>query len=752
MGVAAGAGLAAAAGAGGGGGSATQVANTVPVAKDDAKSVTENGKLEGAVPSATDADGTVASYRLISGVGAGKLAFNADGSYSFEANKDFDNLTEGQTKKVNFTYSAVDNAGGVSEPKTVTITVTGVNDAPVAIAATKSVDEGVKVTGSVAATDADTSAKLKYALVNTAPAGLTFNDDGTYSFDAGNAAYDNLKGGETKDLVMKFKANDGVVDSAEQTLTITLKGVNDVATISGTSMGDVIEDATTTTANGSLNVSDVDAGQAKVEAQTDTAGKFGKFSITEAGEWTYELDNKLIQSLPKDYFLKDKLTVKSIDGTATREVVITIVGADDRAEITFVKDEDGEDLNIVTHPESEQPGAPSANGTLSVGVLDGNDTIVVSGVKFNVEKSSPLTGSGLTVAALEEGFLKALVLKPVTENGGTHNLAWDFYTNGTLPKDFHLVLDYTIQSLNEGEDDPVSTVVVQLDVTGVNSPVTVSLQQKDKDAVTVTETDDLVDSGIQTLTVNEWDFGNDVKVTVGSAKVNLEKTTFLKATDLAASHEEYIQQWLHIGGFRDLSGTSNLDWNFKTTYSDDLDLVPEGEKLVLDYVLNVYENDGLVPEKTKTIEVTIKGKNDAPIYATLKDEAGEDASFAQLNVSTNYIAKAQGTLSTFDFDFVDTINHEFKGLEFDVVNSTPGMKEKFDELNLSLKSLLTFETLPTFSEPHSLAWKFNANEVDLSQSLADVQTGSVLAMNYVLRVTDVLGAFSEQKIHIELNV
>jgi VCBS repeat-containing protein len=333
MGVAAGAGVAAAAGGGGGGGGGTPAANQAPVAKDDTKSVTENGRLEGDVPRATDADGTVASYRLVGDVASGKLTFNADGSYSFDANKDFDNLTVGQTKEVSFTYSAVDNAGGVSAPKTVTIIVKGVNDAPVAIAATKSVDEGVKVTGSVSATDVDTGTTLKYAVVGASPAGLTFNDDGTYSFDAGHAAYDSLKAGETKDVVVKFKANDSVVDSAEQTLTITVKGA---AEISGTITGAVTEDAATNTASGTLIVSDSD--QAKVVAQKDNAGIYGQFSITEAGVWSYRLENSNanVQALNADQEVNDTFRVKSADGTASEDVTVTITGTNDAPVATFV--------------------------------------------------------------------------------------------------------------------------------------------------------------------------------------------------------------------------------------------------------------------------------------------------------------------------------------------------------------------------------------------------------------------------------
>ncbi|WP_327196220.1 tandem-95 repeat protein [Vibrio fluvialis] len=62
----------------------------------------------------------------------GSLTFNADGSYTFTPGSDFDDLPAGDSRDVTFTYTATDNNGGVSEPKTITITVTGTNDVPVA--------------------------------------------------------------------------------------------------------------------------------------------------------------------------------------------------------------------------------------------------------------------------------------------------------------------------------------------------------------------------------------------------------------------------------------------------------------------------------------------------------------------------------------------------------------------------------------------------------------------------------------------
>jgi len=86
--------------------------------------------LNGNVPVATDVDGTIDpnGYALDTDVAEGTLAFNADGSYSFDPGSDFDNLATGATRIVTFTYTATDNDASVSAPATVTITVTGTND------------------------------------------------------------------------------------------------------------------------------------------------------------------------------------------------------------------------------------------------------------------------------------------------------------------------------------------------------------------------------------------------------------------------------------------------------------------------------------------------------------------------------------------------------------------------------------------------------------------------------------------------
>ena len=104
----------------------------------------------------------------------------------------FDHLAKGVTEVVDtFTY-AIRLSNGTISWATATVTIVGENDTPVAKAAEATVFEDASITGAVEATDADDGASLTYALTGDAPEGLTFNADGTYSFDA--SSYDHLPG------------------------------------------------------------------------------------------------------------------------------------------------------------------------------------------------------------------------------------------------------------------------------------------------------------------------------------------------------------------------------------------------------------------------------------------------------------------------------------------------------------------------------------------------------------------------------
>ena len=171
-------------------------------------------------------DGAILTYALNAPVAG--LTLNADGSYSFDAgNAAYQHLAQGATTDVVANYTVTDEHGATSTTS-LTITLTGTNDAPVAVADTNAGNEDTSSPALSRPTTATsmTARSLTYAL-NAPVAGLTFNADGSYSFDAGNAAYQHLAQGATTDVVANYTVTDEHGATSTTSLTITLTGTND---------------------------------------------------------------------------------------------------------------------------------------------------------------------------------------------------------------------------------------------------------------------------------------------------------------------------------------------------------------------------------------------------------------------------------------------------------------------------------------------------------------------------------------------
>jgi len=239
--------------------------NDAPVATAKTDVATEGGTTIGGHVMATDLDdGQTATlvYSATSAVPAG-LTFNVDGSYTFDPTVGaYDHLKAGASQDVVVSYKANDGAAD-SNVQTLTITVTGTNDAPVAAAKTDVATEGgTTISGHVMATDLDDgqTATLVYSATSAVPSGLTFNANGSYTFDPTVGAYDHLKAGATQDVVVSYKANDGTADSNISTLTITVMGTNDAPVVSGEVMASATEDQAKVALNALANAADVDDG------------------------------------------------------------------------------------------------------------------------------------------------------------------------------------------------------------------------------------------------------------------------------------------------------------------------------------------------------------------------------------------------------------------------------------------------------------------------------------------------------------
>lgn len=213
--------------------------NDAPVAAAAAREATEDGPVITGQLQASDIDGdslTFTAARTIPG-----LSFNPDGSYSFDpSDPAYQSMKAGEQKIEVIGYTVSDGQGGTAS-STLTITITGANDAPTTEPATRTVTRnGATIAGELSGNDIDGD-QLTFTPARTIP-GLTFNADGKYSFDPKNAAYQDLTAGMTRTEVINFTVADGQGGTASSTLTIVINGTNsgpvaNAGTGSGTGSG-----------------------------------------------------------------------------------------------------------------------------------------------------------------------------------------------------------------------------------------------------------------------------------------------------------------------------------------------------------------------------------------------------------------------------------------------------------------------------------------------------------------------------------
>src|SRR3954464_4548917 len=160
--------------------------NDAPVANADTASTTENAAIAVAVlANDTDADdGAVLS--LVSATGpAGKGTVGMSGNnVTFNPGTDFDHLAAGATENVVVNYTMQDEHGATSS-STLTVAVTGTNDAPVAHADTATTSENAPISIDVLANATDVDDGHSLSLVSTSvPAG-----QGSVSIVSGQVAF-----------------------------------------------------------------------------------------------------------------------------------------------------------------------------------------------------------------------------------------------------------------------------------------------------------------------------------------------------------------------------------------------------------------------------------------------------------------------------------------------------------------------------------------------------------------------------------
>jgi VCBS repeat-containing protein len=405
---------------------------------------------------AADSDNPALSFSGGTVSGAyGSLVLAANGAWTYTLDARAEALAGGQV--VNDPIAVMLSDGSTT---TVTLSITGTNDAAVINSATVGLPETNAVLstgGTLTVSDIDSPATF-VAQAATIGAYGTFAIDaaGVWTYTA-TSAHNEFVAGTTYTDTFTVAS----VDGTTSTVTVNIAGTNDAAIITA-GTGSVTEDAGVIagviSTGGTLAITDADSGEAAFQAQPAVAGAFGIFTLAATGIWTYSVanGNPAVQALGAGQTLTDTFAVRSVDGTLS-SVTVTINGANDAAV-----------LSSVTANLTETNAVLSTGGTLTISDIDGPATFVAQAATAGAYGTFAINSGGV----------------------------WN-YTASSAHNEFVAGTTYTDTFTVASADGTTSTVTVNL--AGSNDAAVLSSA-----TVNLTETNAVLSTG-GTLTVSDVD-------------------------------------------------------------------------------------------------------------------------------------------------------------------------------------------------------------------------------------------------------
>ncbi|SDE13005.1 VCBS repeat-containing protein [Salipiger thiooxidans] len=202
--------------------------NNAALAGDDSAETTENALLQisaaDLLANDREFDGDTLTIVSVAGLSTGGATVGFDGStVTYDPGSAFDDLAAGETAQDSFTYVVDDGKGG-TDVATVTVTVTGENDAPVLVVPeTVSVDEGtLAIDAGISASDVD-GETLSYALSGSDAAQFTIDAaTGALAF-AGAPDFElprDADGDNSYEITVTVSDGNGGSDSADLGVTV----------------------------------------------------------------------------------------------------------------------------------------------------------------------------------------------------------------------------------------------------------------------------------------------------------------------------------------------------------------------------------------------------------------------------------------------------------------------------------------------------------------------------------------------------
>jgi VCBS repeat-containing protein len=605
--------------------------NDAPVAVAGTASGAEDTVINGSV-AASDIDSSMLTYSLVQPASHGTVSLNPDGSYSYTPGANYAGADS-------FSFTASDGSLD-SNVATVSLTVTPVNDAPVAVAGTASGAEDTVINGSVAASDIDSST-LTYSLVQPASHGtVSLNPDGSYSYTPGA----NYAGADS----FSFTASDGSLDSNVATVSLTVTPVNDApVAVAGTASG-----AEDTVINGSVAASDIDSSMLTYSLVQPAS--HGTVSLNPDGSYSYTPGANYAGAdsfsfTASDGSLDSNVATVSLTVTPVNDAPVAVAGTASGAEDTVINGSVAAsdiDSSMLTYSLVQ----PASHGTVSLNP-DGSYSYT-PGANYAGADSFSFTASD---GSLDSNVATvSLTVTPVNDApvavAGTASGAEDTVINGSVAAS-----DIDSSTLTYSLVQPASHGTVSLNPDGSYS-YTPGANYAGADSFSFTASDGSLDSNVATVSLTVTPV-NDAPVAVAGTASGAEDTVIngsVAASDIDSSTLTYslVQPASH--------GTVSLNPDGSYSYTPGANYAGADS-------FSFTASDGSLDSNVATVSLTVTPVNDAPVAVAGTASGAEDT------VINGSVAASDIDSSTLTYSLVQPASHGTVSLNPDGSYSyTPG--------------------------------------------------------------------------------
>ena len=585
--------------------------NDPPVAVNDAYTTNEDTLLSSAAPGVlsndtdVDAGGTKTAVLVTGPTHAASFTVNANGSFSYMP-------AGGYNGSDSFTYKANDGTDA-SNVATVSITVSAVNDAPVAANDTYSTNEDTPLTVAapgVLGNDTDAEGNVLTVVTPRPISGpahgtLTFNADGSFSYTPASG----YNGSDS----FTYKTSDGTADSNVATVSVTVSPVNDPPSANGQAVTTAEDTAKPIT----LTASDPDGNPLTYSIVTGPT--HGTLSGT-APNVTY--------TPAANYNGADSFTFKVNDGTVDSSAATVTIS------VTAVND-----APVAAGSTYSTPRNRSLTGALTASDVDGQTltySIVALPRKGTVQITNSVTGTFRYTpnpnAKGSDSFTFKASDGALDSNIATVTIKLTAATSNTPPTASNGSLttaeDTSATGVLVGSDPDGNPLTYQIVANGVKGVATVTnpgtgaftyapgANLNGTDTFTFKVNDGTADSNVATVTVTITP-ANDAPVANGQAVTTAQDTATLITLTASDPDSGPLTFSVVTGPTHGiLSGTApNVTYTPTTNYigSDSFTFTA---------------NDGTVDSNVATVSLTITSANRAPVANSQEITTAEDTAAA----------------------------------------------------------------------------------------------------------------------------